>query len=284
MQKDSVIGTVLVAAVLCIVCSVLVSGAAVLLKDRQDANRILDVKKNLLLASGLLKERSPSKEKIEEVFSTISVEVIDLSTGEIKEDIDPEVFDQQKARSNPKTSIQIESSNDIADIKKRSQFAKVYKYVKNDEIQMYILPVYGKGLWSTMYGFLALASDLQTIKGIGFYQHGETPGLGGEIENTNWQKQWVGKKVYDEDLKDVEFQVVKGSVDSGSDKSKYQVDGLSGATITSNGVTNMMRYWLGPDGFGPYIKNQKSGAAASKNSSTEKTTFKSTELDTKDAA
>lgn len=284
MQKDSVVGTVLVAAVLCIVCSVLVSGAAVLLKDRQDANRILDIKKNLLLASGLLKDKSAPKEKIEEIFSTITVEVVDLSTGEIKEDIDPMEFDQQKARSNPKTNTQIEPSNDLADIKKRSQLAKVYKYVSDGEIQMYILPVYGKGLWSTMYGFLALASDLQTIKGIGFYQHGETPGLGGEIENANWQKQWVGKKVYGNDISDVEFQVVKGSVDSGSEESKYQVDGLSGATITSNGVTNMMRYWMGPDGFGKYIKNQKKGSAASTENTTEKTTSNKTESNNKDAA
>lgn len=284
MQKDSVVGTILVAAVLCILCSVLVSGAAVLLKDRQDANRILDIKKNLLMASGLLKDKSASKEKIEEVFSTISVEVVDLSTGKIKEGIDPMEFDQQKARSNPKTSTHIEPSNDLADIKKRSKLAKVYKYVSDGEVQMYILPVYGKGLWSTMYGFLALASDLQTIKGIGFYQHGETPGLGGEIENPKWQEQWVGKKVYGADFSGVEFEVVKGSVNLGSDDSKYQVDGLSGATITSNGVTNMMRYWLGPNGFGEYIKNQKSGASSSEKSTTEKTTFKRTKLNNKDAA
>jgi len=263
MQKDSVVGTVVVATLLCVVCSVLVSGAAVSLKDRQVANKILDVKKNLLLASGLLKDKSASKEVIEREFSKISAEVVDLSTGEIQESMDAETFDQRKASKDPEKSKSIESENDLAGIKVRSKLAKVYKLMNGDSVEMYIFPIHGKGLWSTMYGFLALAPDFQTVKGIGFYEHAETPGLGGEIQNESWQAQWVGKKIFDEgDYDDVKFRVTKGSVDPSNSESDHMVDGLSGATITSNGVTGTVRYWLGQNGFGKYIENQTSASTS----------------------
>ena len=263
MQKDSVLGTVVVATLLCVVCSVLVSGAAVTLKDKQEANRILDVKKNLLLASGIIKQKSVSKEKIEEEFAKINSEVIDLATGEVASQFDPETFDQRKAARDPETSVKIPSDKDLADIKSRSKYAKVYKLMKDDQIDMYIFPVYGKGLWSTMYGFLAMEADLKTIKGIGFYQHGETPGLGAEIENPKWQSQWVGKNAFGDDYDNVMFNVTKGSVNNNASGSEYQVDGLSGATITSNGVTYTIQYWLGKDGFGKYIENQVDSKSAS---------------------
>jgi Na+-transporting NADH:ubiquinone oxidoreductase subunit C len=256
MQKDSVLGTVVVATLLCVVCSILVSGAAVSLKDKQEANRILDVKKNLLLASGIIKTKSVSKEQIEAEFSKITAQVIDLETGEVAEQFDPETFDQREAARAPETSTRIPADKDLADIKSRSKFAKVYKLMNGESVEMYIFPVYGKGLWSTMYGFLAMEPNLKTVKGIGFYQHGETPGLGGEIENPKWQSQWVGKKAFGEGYDNVKFNVTKGQVNPNAEGSEYQVDGLSGATITSNGVTATIQYWLGPDGFGPYIKTQ----------------------------
>ena len=255
-KKDSVIGTLAVAALLCVVCSVLVSGAAVLLKDKQEANRILDVKKNLLLASGLLEDKSAGREQIEAEFSKVSSEVVDLATGKVAADINPETFDQRKAARDPSTSLRISSDKDLADIKSRSRFAKVHKLMNEGRVEMYIFPVHGKGLWSTMYGFLALAPDLKTIKGIGFYQHGETPGLGGEIENAKWQAQWIGKFAFGEDYSKVKFDVIKGVVNPNAQGSEYQVDGLSGATITSKGVRATVRYWLGQDGFGKYIENQ----------------------------
>ena len=258
MQKDSVVGTVVVATLLCVVCSVLVSGAAVSLKDKQEANRVLDVKKNLLLASGILKDKKASRETVEEEFSKISSDVVDLATGEVAADVDAETFDQRKAAREPKTSVRIPADKDLADIKSRSKYAKVYKLMNNDTVEMYIFPIHGKGLWSTMYGFLALGPEFKTIKGIGFYQHGETPGLGGEIENAKWQSQWVGKHAFGETYTDVKFKVTKGKVNPSAQGSEYQVDGLSGATITSNGVTATVQYWLGQDGFGKYIENQVS--------------------------
>ncbi len=251
MQNDA-IKTLLVATVLCVVCSVLVSSTAVLLKPAQEANKQLDVKKNLLLASGLIKS-SATKEEINEAYSKIKVEIVNLETGEVVPDINPTEYDQEKARKDPEKNKSIAPEKDIAGLKTRAPYAPVYKLVKDDQLQMLILPVKGKGLWSTLYGFLALDSDLRTIRGLGFYSHAETPGLGGEVDNPNWKALWNGKKAFSDNYEDVKIRVVKGSVNSGSPDSEYKVDGLSGATITSNGVTHLLHYWLDEDGFGPYL-------------------------------
>ena len=119
--------------------------------------------------------------------------------------------------------------------------------------ECYVFLLWGNGLWSTMYGYLALETDLQTVKGITFYQHGETPGLGGEIDNPVWQARWVGKKVYNE-AGQAALTVTKG----GQAKDlNHQVDGISGATITSVAVGYTALTWLGEEGYGNFIKNEK---------------------------
>jgi Na+-transporting NADH:ubiquinone oxidoreductase subunit C len=133
--------------------------------------------------------------------------------------------------------------------------------VENDQgIETMILPIHGYGLWSTLYGFIALEGDLKTVVGLGFYQHAETPGLGGEVDNPNWRQQWTGKVVYDEDG-EVAVQVLKGSVDSSNPNAEHQVDGLAGATLTSRGVEALVRFWLGENGFGPFLENINEGEA-----------------------
>lgn len=255
MQKDSVLKTLVVAAVLCVVCSVFVSGAAISLKEKQDINKALDVKKNLLQASGLLAPGSASKEDVEAAYESIEASVIDLETGEIVEDIEASTFSQIKASKDPAMSKLIDSSEDVAKIKRRSKYAPAYKYMEDGEMKMLILPVNGKGLWSTLYGFLALDTDLQTVKGIGFYQHAETPGLGGEVDNPDWKAKWAGKKIFKEGA--VDLKVIKGQTSPDRADYAYEIDGLSGATITSNGVTGLIKYWMGKDGFGPYLAKLK---------------------------
>jgi Na+-transporting NADH:ubiquinone oxidoreductase subunit C len=254
MRKDSVFGTLTVAAVLCVACSILVAGLAVSLKPQQEANKALDIKKNMLLASGLISPDNTDKETILEVYKKVNPKVVDLATGEVVEN-PPEGFSQREAAKNPKMNITIPDEEDIADIKRRSKLAQVYEVVENGEVQMMIFPVHGKGLWSTLYGFIALAPDFNTVKGLGFYEHAETPGLGGEVDNPQWKAQWVGKKVYADNL-EPQLEVIKGSVSKTDPAVEYKVDGLSGATITSNGVTNLVQYWMGENGFKPFIKNQ----------------------------
>jgi len=103
-----------------------------------------------------------------------------------------------------------------------------------------------------MYGFLALDADGQTVQSINFYDQGETPGLGAEVVNPNWRALWKNKKVYDESGK-VSLGLVKGLVDTNKAGSEYQVDGLAGATLTSVGVTNLVKYWMSQEGFAAYL-------------------------------
>ena len=256
-SQDSIQKTLTVALLLCFVCSVIVSAAAVILRPMQEANKDLDKKKNILLAAGLYQESV----SIEEQFSVIQTRIVDLSTG-LFVDVDVEAanaFDQRKAAKDPATSQALDGSTDIAKISRRENQAVVYIVESNSEFDKIILPVHGYGLWSTLYGFVALESDLNTIAGLGFYDHGETPGLGGEIDNPRWKAFWPGKQVYKEG--EVAIEVIKGSVMTGSANANYQVDGLSGATLTSRGVSNLLTFWMGKNGFQSFLSNLKSGSA-----------------------
>lgn len=257
-SKDTVSKTIFVALAICIFCSIFVSTASVKLKGLQKENADLDIKKNLLLSAGILKDPKSSKEQILSAFEKFEAKVVDLETGEYVTDIDVATFDQVKNAKDPDKSITIVGSKDVAKIKRRSKLAKVYLVKENGQFTMVIIPVHGLGLWSTMYGFLALDKDTTTVKGFGFYQHGETPGLGGEVDNPNWKAKWVGKKVYDEKWAPI-IKVVKGLVGPTTPNAESSVDGLAGATITSNGVTYLLKYWLGENGFGPYLAKFRNG-------------------------
>ena len=247
--NDSTQKTLLVALALCLVCSIAVSSAAVLLKPMQQTNISLDRKKNILSAAGLL---DPEK-TIDESFQKIEPRVINLETGEFADDVDPSTFDQRKAATDPAQSQAIPQSEDIAGIKSRARYANVYLVRSDDGIEKIILPVHGNGLFSTLYGFLALEGDANTIYGLTFYEHGETPGLGGEVDNPAWRSQWQGKTIFD-DTGEVRIELVKGGVDPQNPAADHQVDALSGASLTSRGVTNLLQYWMGDNGFGPFIE------------------------------
>ena len=256
-KKESVARTLTVALLVCLVCSVVVSAAAVALKPVQTTNRLQDKQRNILQIAGLYDE----SRSIEEQFSQITPRLVDLRTGEFSDAQDPLTFDQQKASKDPDMSQQLTGEQDIASIRRRADYSTVYVVENTDgSIKTLILPIHGYGLWSTLYGFMALESDLQTVVGLGFYQHAETPGLGGEVDNPNWKAQWQGKGVYDESG-DVDISVIKGSVDPNSPKAEHQIDGLAGATLTSRGVESLVRFWLGEDGFGPFLDHLRAGEA-----------------------
>jgi Na+-transporting NADH:ubiquinone oxidoreductase subunit C len=154
--------------------------------------------------------------------------------------------------------IKIKPENDIARIKTRSKIRPVYLVKSGGQVSQIILPFHGKGLWSTMYGFLSLAPDTKTVKGIGFYQHGETPGLGGEIENKKWQASWEGKKVLSSNY-DPTLDIIKGSVDPAMEGANSKIDGLSGATLTSDGVEASVNYWVSNNGYGKFLAKFRAG-------------------------
>ena len=257
MQRETVGHTFLVALALCGVCSLLVSTAAVGLRPLQQANKELMKRRNILSVSGLLRDDA----SIDEVFKSIDVQLIDLATGtEVDAAIvDPGSYDEQKAAKDPNLSVPTEGDL-LPGIKRRAKYYSVY-LVKNSDADGYdqvILPVFGKGLWSTLLGFISVDADGQTVRGLTFYEHGETPGLGGEVDNPLWKSKWSGKSIYSAgdagDKLDVRIEVIKGPVSADDPNKRFKVDGLSGATITSRGVSQMLRYWMGDDGFGPFLQ------------------------------
>ncbi len=256
LPNDDPRKTLLIAILLCLACSILVSTAAVALKPLQQANKENDIKRNILAVTGVNQEAGT----LDELFARFEVQLVDLATGEYADtDIEPTSFDQRRAASDPSTSTRLSSAQDIAGIGSRSDLAPVYILRDGDEIDQVVLPVHGYGLWSTMYGFLSLEGDFETIRGLQFYEHGETPGLGGEIDNPRWRSQWQGKKIYD-DNDQLNIRVLRGYVDADSPQAKHQVDGLSGATLTAQGVSNLVNFWLGEHGFGPYLQRMRNEA------------------------
>jgi Na+-transporting NADH:ubiquinone oxidoreductase subunit C len=289
-MRDSIGKTFGVAGALCLVCSILVSTAAVVLRDAQKKNQKLDVQANILKVAGIYKEG----DDVESVFRTrVATMLVDLRTGmsvdfdSLQDDerkisdferratldkLDISNYDPRKASKNSELSVEADG---LAQISRREPMSFVY-LIKADDAQagdpptQYVLPIYGKGLWSTLYGFIALEPDLVTVRGITFYEHGETPGLGGEVDNEAWKASWRGKKVFDlAKSDDVQLSVAKNATGD------FEVDALSGATITSNGVTNLVQYWLGPNAFGPYLaakrpaSDQPAAANSDKNHSSD---------------
>ena len=239
------------AAAVCVVCAILVSSSAVSLQDRQAANEALEKQRNVLVAADLASsDERLSRQEVEARFAPVRQIVIDLRSGEEVSEVDPQLFDQRAATNDPVTSREVPKND--ARVARVSEYALVYELRDaNNNLQLAILPVNGMGLWSTLYGFVALASDLETIRGLTFYEHLETPGLGGEVDNPRWKGLWVGRKAFDTDH-EVRIEVIRGRAGAPSED-PHRVDGLAGATMTSRGVTNLLHFWLGEDGFRPYL-------------------------------
>lgn len=256
-QRDSLGYTLMVAAVLCVVCSLAVSAAAVALRPKQEANEKLDQQKNILDATGLaigeygIQAGKLDPSQISELNRWISEKLVNLETGQYTTEVDINSYNMIEAAQGASTGIEIIDPKYNPGEKRRPKIMKVF-FVKrpgSEQIQQVVLPVYGKGLWGTLYGYLALKSDLKTIQGLTFYQHKETPGLGGEVDNPRWKKQWDGRKLFNEQGEPAAL-VFKGPAPSDN---PYAVDGLSGATITSRGVTKLLAYWASDDAYGPFL-------------------------------
>ena len=278
MQRDSIANTLVVAAGVCLVCSLFVSTAAVGLRDLQQKNIALDMKKNILQAAGFSSVQLASSGDVESLYdSRVEPIIIDLATGERAADklvsMDDKFssdqqaladYDQIKTAKDAKSleeglSRKLTAEENTAGVSNVEIYSHVY-LVKGEDgrISKYVFPVRGKGLWSILKGFIAVDNDFDTIAGLTYYEHAETPGLGGEVDAKWWKDLWRDpdnpKKIFGDDG-NVVIEVVKGAAEPSDE---YAVDGLSGATITSRGVTNMLKFWMGPQGFGPFIEKQKS--------------------------
>ena len=241
---------------LCLVCAVIVASAAVGLRPIQGENKLLDSQKNVLSSVGLL-----SGTNVKELYSKhIKERLVNLETGEFVE-AGATPYDYRKMMKDPVGSVALTGAEDLAKIKRVAKLAPVYiaynDGIESGKVSAVVLPVHGYGLWSTMHGFLALDTDGNTIKGLNYYEHGETPGLGGEIQNPKWVAQFVGKKLTDAQGHAAVKILKPGSANPASE---HDVDGLSGATLTSNGVQHTFDFWAGTKGFGPFLAKVRQGA------------------------
>ncbi len=250
-NNDTLKNIIGVALVVCLVCSVLVASVAVALKPRQEKNQTLEKLKNILIAGGLIDEKDKGAD-VEGIFSQkVTGTIIDLKTGDfLAKDkqtglLAPNQFDLKKNANDTKLSSEVPEKLSFSGIKRVPVNMAVYFAKDAGEISKIILPLFGKGLWSTMYGFIALDKDLKTVKGFTFYEHGETPGLGGEVDNPKWKALWKGKLAFD-DNEHLVLQVIKSHAPAGS---KTEIDGLSGATLTTRGVNAMVKFWFGEEGY-----------------------------------
>jgi len=250
-NKETFSKTLVFVFIICLVCAALVSISAVGLKPLQTANKLLDKQTKILEASGLLEKAGADIVGTYNKF--VEAKMIDLKTGSIIEG-DTDIFDERSDARDPSKSIKPE--NDIAGINRRANRAVVY-LVKNDEgeLNTIVLPIIGSGLWDLMYGFVGLAPDLNTVRSVVYSDLKETPGLGAEVLNPKWKALWPGKKMYN-DEGDVKIHLVKGGAKQGD---VHGVDALSGATLTSNGVTRTLQFWLGDEGYGPFVTKFKDG-------------------------
>lgn len=247
-SRDSVANTLRVAIGVSLLCSVLVSATAVMLKPRQEANRAEFRQRIVLEVAG----RYEPGADVDALFSEIDVRLVDLESGEYVDTADAREFDPIAAANDPARSVAVPEALDAAGIGRRAKLAPVYLVREGSAVRQIILPVYGSGLWSTLRGYLALAPDGVTVEGLRFYEHAETPGLGDQIDKPGWLAQWPGKRLFDA-AGNPRIEVIRGQVPPGDD-AIYQADGLAGATLTGRGVSNLLQYWIGPHGFGPYLE------------------------------
>lgn len=258
-SNESTKKVLFVALGVCLVCSILVSAATVSLRARQERNKELDKVKNILAAGELLDE----KQDVVKIFhEKIKMVVVDLSNGQMLQQenypkgFDAENFNIKEVADSPQFGMAIPEDRDLARINRMPRYMAIYEVMESGSIEKVILPIYGKGLWSTLYGFLALGQDLNTVEGITFYEHGETPGLGGEVDNPVWKALWKGKLAFD-GAGNVALTVIKGKVDPSEDEARHQIDGLSGSTLTTRGLDAMVKFWLGDQGYGAFLKQMK---------------------------
>lgn len=250
LPADSVPKTIFVAVALCLVASMVVSAAAVALRPLQEVNALKDKQLNILQVAGLYEPGSD----VAEAFGAFEPHVLELATGQFTQAFDAASFDDRAAADDPAISAAL--ADDPAGIGRQSKYVTVY--LLRDEagqVDKVVLPIHGYGLWSTLYGFIALEENGNDIFGLQFYEHAETPGLGAEVDNPRWRALWNGAKLADENG-DLQITVAKTAPAAGED---FHIDALAGATLTSVGVDNLIKFWMGEAGYAPFLAKLKAG-------------------------
>lgn len=254
LPNDNPLKTLIITLGVALTGSILVASSAVLLRPMQIANREAERQKHIAEIVRLLPEGVERSAAVD--GAQLVAKVVNLETGNYVPSLDPRLYDQRRAARDPEQRVAIPPKTDIAELKERAPFAVVYLVKQDGKTKLVVLPVHGRGYGSTLYGYLGLAKDLNTVVGLTFFEHAETPGLGALVDLPSWKAQWRGRKVRDEGGV-LRLAVGRGRIASDSPDAPYQVDGLTGATWTGNGVSHLLHYWLGEHGFGPYLRKLK---------------------------
>ena len=215
--------TILFVLIITFISSLSLSFLKIQLKDKQKFNENLDMKKNILKVVGIEIEEL-SSDSISSIYNKdFASYSIDMSKNQISR---LRISDLEESIDNSTGTLTYFNNN--------IQYLPIYIYKPSS---LYIIPISGKGLWSTLFGYFALESDMNTVKGITFYKHKETPGLGGEVDKDWFQDNFVGKKIFDNQGNLVSIKVKKGIIASND---YHSVDAISGATITGDGLTKFL--------------------------------------------
>ncbi len=260
MNTDKPGTALLIVVMVALVCSVLVSVSTVGLRPLQERNALIERSRNIVALSGLVEPGvALSGDEVLAAVAQMEVRIVNIDTGEFYDGLDPEEFNPRRAVLDPELGVGIPADQDLAQLGRRSRFEIVYIAYKGDEIHRVILPVVGQGMWSTLYGYIALENDFSTIADVTFYEQAETAGIGDKIADPNWLAIWRGRALFGSD-DSYRFRVAGGPVDPGSAAAAHEVDGISGATVTASAVSRLVQYWFGPHGYAPFIENLREQA------------------------
>ena len=239
-----------IALLVAIVCGLAVSTAAVALRPLIAAN--VTAERQSLMSAMLAGLPGIGEIIAEAGAEAVEIAIVDLEAGTETDLFDPAEFDQDAIAADPQTSTALARAEDLAGIGRRENFAQAYIVRRDDDLALVVLPIYGNGYQSTIRAYLALEGDLQTVAALTIYEQGETPGLGGRITEPAWQAQWAGKSASQDG--EIVIEVVREAASG-----PYEVDGISGASVTGYAVTDMIHFWLGPKGFGPWLNHLRQG-------------------------
>jgi len=251
--RESLSQTFAMAIGVALACSLLVSAAVQYFRPMQLAYVALERNRVIVQSGGLLSANEiASDREVASAFRNLEARLVDLRTGEFSAAADPMVYNQREAALDETSSSPIPEEFDLAKLGRRAHFAPVYIRRENDGIVRVVLPIYGQGMWSVISGYLSLGPDLNTIEALHIFEHEETPGIGDRIEDPQWLEKWSGKRVFDQGGVP-RVRVAGGVVDPTSPEALHAVDAITGATVTADAVSRMVRFWMGREGFGPFL-------------------------------
>lgn len=243
LPNDSRVKTVVIAFLVSAVCAGLVSGATVVLRPIQTANRAAEEQARI---EALVRGIPGMADLLTQSGGTLSTVVVDLKSGRAADAVSPATL--ETALSDPTNWTALDAGQDLAGLGQRPNFAQVFLLRDGEAVSLILLPLSGQGYGGRIDAILALRGDTNTIAGLAVTRHSETPGLGGRIEEASWQASFPGTALRDESG-EMRFRVARGA-----SSGVHEVDGITGATRTGRGVTQMVRFWLGPDGYEPLLR------------------------------